>query len=459
MSTTMLDDESSKKVFRQVEFYFSDSNLPKDEFLKNSISENEDGMVNLSLICSFSKMKSHLSLGALKADEIPDEIIKAVAETLKTSQLLKISDDGKKVGRKTELAKVEELIEQQDSRTIAVSPLPYDVTREDVESFFAQHAKVNCVRLPSHVSNRKLFCGTALVEFSSDEDMEKMLKQNLAYAGVDLELKPKKEFDVEREKQTAEIGDVQATSCNKSPEEASYPKGLIVAFSIKSNPSKDDSTKSADPVKLEIASEDKKDDPSVEDNKENANDTTNSVADEKGDEDEKKSLEESNEEDEKKGPSEERFNYNDCKDNMNVVLREDLKAVFGKFGTVKYVDFKAGDTSGYIRFEEAEAAQKARAAAVLSAEEGLVVKNFIATLEPVRLKRNIGTKSALARRDSETIGETEEEEEEGTTDVGKAGGQEIMNQLGVRIKFGSEGDFSLSLYRTSTDIGLNNKMT
>ncbi|KAL8128912.1 LOW QUALITY PROTEIN: hypothetical protein V2J09_018067 [Rumex salicifolius] len=172
----------------------------------------------------------------------------------------------------------------QDSRTIVVSPLPYDVTREDVESFFAQHAKVNCIRLPSHVSNRKLFCGTALVEFSCDEDMEKMLKQNMAYAGVDLT--QTQEFDVEREKQTAEIGDVQATSRNKSPEEAS-------------NPSKGDSTKSADPVKL--ASEDKKDAPSVEDNKENANDSTNSVADEKGDEEEKKSLEESNEEDEKKG--------------------------------------------------------------------------------------------------------------------------------------------------------------
>jgi len=53
------------------------------------------------------------------------------------------------------------------------------------------------------------------------------------------------------------------------------------------------------------------------------------------------------------------------------------------FTLVKYVDFKMGDESGYIRFEEAEAAQKARAAAVLAKEEGLVVKNFIATLEPV----------------------------------------------------------------------------
>lgn len=50
---------------------------------------------------------------------------------------------------------------------------------------------------------------------------------------------------------------------------------------------------------------------------------------------------------------------------------------------VQYVDFKVGEESGYIRFEEPEGAQKARAAAVLSEKEGLVVKNFIATLDPV----------------------------------------------------------------------------
>lgn len=50
---------------------------------------------------------------------------------------------------------------------------------------------------------------------------------------------------------------------------------------------------------------------------------------------------------------------------------------------IKFVDFKMGEESGYIRFEEPEAAQKARAAAVLAEEGGLVVKNFIATLEPV----------------------------------------------------------------------------
>lgn len=51
--------------------------------------------------------------------------------------------------------------------------------------------QVNSVRLPRHVADKRAFCGTALVEFSTEEDAEKILNESLTYAGAKLELKRK----------------------------------------------------------------------------------------------------------------------------------------------------------------------------------------------------------------------------------------------------------------------------
>lgn len=47
------------------------------------------------------------------------------------------------------------------------------------------------MRLPRNVADKRVFCGTALVEFSTEEDALKVLKESLVYAGAKLELKPK----------------------------------------------------------------------------------------------------------------------------------------------------------------------------------------------------------------------------------------------------------------------------
>ncbi|KAH0989804.1 hypothetical protein GBA52_001287 [Prunus armeniaca] len=319
-------------------------------------------------------MRNHLKLGDVKPDSVPEDRVKAVAETLRKSTTLKLSEDGTKVGRSTEILKPEELIEQVDIRTVAASPFEYDAKLEDVETFFGQFAKVNSVRLPRHVADKKLFCGTALVEFSTEEEANKILEQSLDYSGLKLDLKPKKDFDTDRETEVKEYEARPRTDTNRknnSKAEADYPKGLIVAFTLKSTSDKG----SAEHSDEEIPGED------VKENKENADEKNSSdggEGKETGDGENPSEVPTA-----KSGEKEERLSAAAYKDNMDVVMREDLKSVFQNFGTVKYIDFKIGEESGYIRFEEPEAAQKARAAAVLTDLGGLVVKNFIATLEPV----------------------------------------------------------------------------
>ncbi|CAI9772340.1 unnamed protein product [Fraxinus pennsylvanica] len=400
MAKPSLDEETAKKVIRQVEFYFSDSNLPRDKFLKNTISESDNGMVSLALICSFSRMRSHLGLGDAKPEDVSEDTVKVVAETLGTSTFLKVSEDGKKVGRVTELAKPEEVIEQLDVRTIAASPLEYDLKLEDVESFFNKYAKVNSVRLPRHVADKRLFCGTALIEFSTEEDAANVLKQSLSYAGVELELKLKKDFDEERAKQEEEVEKTYSQvgsnrKNNNSNTRPDYPEGLIVAFKLKSTSSggSTDQNENDEPVNdtgdapKTDEEEDKPQNITKETEQKMSGDVINEGIDKgnvMGDEEnEEDKTDAGNEVQESKGVDEEKLTIADYKDNKDVVLREDLKSIFLKFGTVKFIDFKIGSESGYVRFEDAGAAQKARAAAVLAEEGGLIVKNFVATLDPV----------------------------------------------------------------------------
>ncbi|GMI92545.1 La protein 1, INVOLVED IN rRNA PROCESSING 2 [Hibiscus trionum] len=378
MATPSLSDDTAKAVLRQVEFYFSDSNIPRDTFLKKKISESDDGMVCLALICSFSKMRSHLNLREVKAEDVPEATLKAVAETLRTSSSLKVSEDGKKVGRATALLEPNELIEQLDSRTIAASPFEFNVKMEDVQAFFGQYAKVNSVRLPRHVANKKYFCGTALIEFSAEEDAQKVLEQSLVFAGAELELKPKKDFDAIREEEAEEFGDGHPVSGsngdNHSNADDNYPKGLLVAFSLKKISAVDSAElNGSDGLAKEVGTE-KSEEKTTTNGKDNEEKTDDKhAADETG----TKSPIPKNEDKEHKSTA------SAFKDDFNVVMREDLKEAFKKFGAVKFVDFKIGEDKGYIRFDTPEAAQKARAAAVLAKEGGLVVKNFIATLEPV----------------------------------------------------------------------------
>lgn len=51
-------------------------------------------VISLALICSFNRMRKHLSLGDVNPDGVPQDIVNAVAQTLRSSASLKVSEDG-----------------------------------------------------------------------------------------------------------------------------------------------------------------------------------------------------------------------------------------------------------------------------------------------------------------------------------------------------------------------------
>jgi lupus La protein len=91
-----LDDDAQSKVRAQMEFYFSDSNLPRDKFLRETVEADPEGFVDISLLATFSRMRALL---APFGGPHNDETVAALVDLLGTSAELTVSDDGRRVRR------------------------------------------------------------------------------------------------------------------------------------------------------------------------------------------------------------------------------------------------------------------------------------------------------------------------------------------------------------------------
>jgi lupus La protein len=140
---------------KQFEFYFSDSNLPNDKFLKQEVADNE-GWARLAVLGSFARVK------ALETD--PAKIV----EALKTSDKLEVSEDGHKVRRTAPLAEDTDL----SSKTLYVKGLDAAWSLDQVAEYFqAQGVNVVCVRLcHTKADGEKKRTGAAFVEVATEEE-------------------------------------------------------------------------------------------------------------------------------------------------------------------------------------------------------------------------------------------------------------------------------------------------
>ncbi|PHU25940.1 La-related protein 6A [Capsicum chinense] len=170
LSATLLTDDLRNKIVKQVEYYFSDENLPTDKFLLKYVTRDKEGFVPVKVLASFRKVKK-----LTKETSV-------IAAALRESSLLVVSPDGRKVKRLHPLP----LSELKDPKvcTVLVENLPEDHSVDNLRCIFGQAGNVKHITIRDPHTERdprkcttaeKLLSGKlhAVVEYYSVEAAEK----------------------------------------------------------------------------------------------------------------------------------------------------------------------------------------------------------------------------------------------------------------------------------------------
>lgn len=172
------DEDTTKRILDQVEFYFSDANIVKDAFLLKHVRRNKEGYVSLKLISSFKRVK-HLA-----------KDWRAVAFAISKSEKLEVNESGTKLRRKEPLPAYDQTT---PSRTVVAINLSEDkpVTIESVAELFRSCGEIALIRvlrpgnpIPSdvrHFVNKHPEMGSnvsALIEFVRTESAHNAMSKD-----------------------------------------------------------------------------------------------------------------------------------------------------------------------------------------------------------------------------------------------------------------------------------------
>ncbi|KAL8758263.1 MAG: hypothetical protein Q9199_001616 [Rusavskia elegans] len=190
--TSQAESSDPVEIRKQVEFYFSDSNLLQDKFLFQQVQGHDNLPIPISTIHSFKRMRHF-------------QPYSAVVEALKDSATLNVVGDDL-IQRKTALPdglkdkpmdEIQKVFEDEAmKRSVYVKGFGEEQpsTQFDIEAFFADYGPTNSVRLRRTLS--KLFKGSVFVEFDSEETQKKFLslEPRPKWKGQDLMIKSKKQY-------------------------------------------------------------------------------------------------------------------------------------------------------------------------------------------------------------------------------------------------------------------------
>ncbi|KAJ3277682.1 hypothetical protein HK104_003072, partial [Borealophlyctis nickersoniae] len=174
------------KILKQVEFYFSDANLPRDKFLMDIVQNTKGGWVPIQTLTTFNRLK------ALTTN------VDLIAAALKESQyLLEVNWEGDAVRRRLQMRPRGRGVE----KTIYAKGFPLDLpnTLDEIESYFAAFGEVIYVQVRRNQEDktfktRKMLQGSAYVEFRNITDANNVRQMTLNFRGNPLLIMMKGEY-------------------------------------------------------------------------------------------------------------------------------------------------------------------------------------------------------------------------------------------------------------------------
>lgn len=176
------------KIVKQLEFYFSDTNLPYDKFLQNEI-KNDDGWVKIEVLLTFKRLAS--------ISKDPLVIASAVKNAIDT--ILEVNESNEKIRRKLDNAipvANQEFINEMIERSIYCKGFPKTATMDELLEFAATFGDKVITKVTTRkIKNTKDFKGSLYFTFSTKEQADDFLKrESVKYNDVELERRWERDF-------------------------------------------------------------------------------------------------------------------------------------------------------------------------------------------------------------------------------------------------------------------------
>ncbi|XP_072440361.1 la-related protein 7 isoform X1 [Chiloscyllium punctatum] len=159
------------EIKKQVEFWFGDVNLHKDQFLQELIQKSRDGYVDISVLTAFNKMKK------LTTD------VKLIARALKNSNVIELNIEGTKLRRRMALG---DQPKDVNDRTVYVELLPRSVSHGWIDRVFSKCGHVVYISIPRYRTTGDPK-GFAFVEFETVSGAQKAIEVNAYFNSIILQ--------------------------------------------------------------------------------------------------------------------------------------------------------------------------------------------------------------------------------------------------------------------------------